>query len=84
MYSKEVKDSLLEYNHMVAVMLEQFDNDDIATEITSDVVKYTYTNTMLIEGMRAGAEIIFYNIPSYYAVRCESYPDSQQLITYLY
>jgi hypothetical protein len=84
MYSKEVKDSSSEYNQMIAVMLEQFNDNDVATEITSDVVKYTYTNTMLVEGMRAGAEIIFYNIPSYYAVRCETYSDPQQLITYLY
>lgn len=83
-YSKEVKDSSSEYKHMIDVMIEQLNNDDVATEIISDVVKYTYTNAMLSEGMRAGAEIIFYNIPSYYAVRCGAYPNPQQLITYLY
>lgn len=84
LYSKEVQNSSVDYKQVIDVMFERFDSEETAAEILTDVVKYSYTSERLIEGIQVGAEIIFYNIPYYYAVRCSAYPDHKQLISYLY
>jgi hypothetical protein len=83
MYSREVQDSSLNYKQAIDVMFEQFD-ENTAANIISDVMKYTYTTSNLVEGISAKAEIIFYNIPYYYAVRSSQYPDYNTLITQIY
>lgn len=83
MYSREVKDSTLDYRHVIDVVFEQFDSENKAAEILSDIVKYSYVNKNLLEGICSGAEIIFYNIPYYYAVRCEAFPHYSNLISQL-
>lgn len=84
MYSREVQNSSVDYKHVIDVVFEQFSDEDTAADIIADVVKYSYTSTNLLEGMQAGAEIIFYDIPYYYAVRTATYPDYKQLTPYLY
>jgi hypothetical protein len=83
MYSREVQDSSLNYRQAIDVMFEQFD-EATAANIITDVMKYTYTSSNLVEGISAKAEIIFYNIPYYYAVRSSLYPDYNTLITQIY
>lgn len=84
MYSKEVRNSTDDYKQLIDVVFEQFSQEDDAAAIVADVVKYSYTNMNLVEGVDAGAEIIFYNIPYYYAVKCSKYPSYEQIIPYLY
>lgn len=84
MYSKEVSNSTADYKHLIDVVFEQFTQEDDAAAIVADVVKHSYTNHSIVEGIDAGAEIIFYNIPYYYAIRCSKYPIYEQLTPYLY
>jgi hypothetical protein len=83
LYSKEVKNSSSDYKQVIDTLFEQFSDMERAAEIITDVVKYTYTNVNLHEGLQAGAEIIFYNIPYYYAVKQSLYPEYKNLITHI-
>jgi hypothetical protein len=82
MYSPEVTNSNVEYKHTFEDLFEQFgeDNDNVAT-IIADLLQYTYTSTELSEGVTAGAEIILYNIPFYYAVKQSSVENYQSLLS---
>jgi hypothetical protein len=83
LYSKEVRDSSAEYKEVIDTVFERFANTEQAAEIITDIVKYTYTNDNIIEGVRHGAEIIFYNIPYYYAVRQSAFPDYKTILNHI-
>lgn len=74
LYSREVTNSSSDYKQVIDVMLEAFDNIDKATEIVSDLLKYTYSTSNLYEGLIAKAEVILYGIPYYYALRADTLP----------
>lgn len=78
LYSKEVKDSSKNTQTTINTIFEQFPTDD-GIDLMVDILKYTYVNTNLLEGIISKSEIIFYNIPAYYAVRCSKYEKYQQL-----
>ena len=80
MYSKEVKQSDHEYKQVFETMFHQF-GDEKSNEILSDLLRFTYNSTNLSEGIQAGAEIILYGIPYYYAVRASSHDSYQNLLT---
>lgn len=67
-YSLEVQNSKEDYRDAFDVVLEQIQDE----EVLKDLLKYTYTSTNLVEGIQHGSEIIFYNIPYYYAFRASS------------
>jgi len=46
--------------------------DVITREIMVEMLKYTYNNNNLVEGIESGAEIIFFGIPAFYAARCST------------
>ena len=75
LYSREVTNSNSDYKQVMDIMLEAFDSMDKATEMVTDLLKYTYSNTQLYEGLMANAEVILYGIPFYYAIRVNSVPD---------
>jgi len=70
-YSKEVINSGTIYQNALNTLIEQFDRmggEQKAIDIVKDLVKYTYVNEDLGEGISAGAEVLIYNISHYYAV----------------
>lgn len=77
LYSKGVQNSNVDLNHAMSVLAE---NAIDAVEVASDLIRYTYTNKNLVEGINAGSEIIFYNIPYFYAVRVSAVSDYHSLI----
>lgn len=81
MYSKEVTNSSSDYKQILDVMLEAFDDIDKATDIVTDLLKYTYSTQQLYEGLTAKAEVILYSVPFYYAVRVQPHLTYSQLIT---
>ena len=81
MYSSEVTNSTSNYKQMIDVLFEQFSDNFQALEIITDLLKFTYTNTNLIEGLQSQSEIILYGVPYYYAVRAATYPNYSDLIT---
>lgn len=80
LYSKEVTNSDAEYRSVIDTLVSTMGNLSEATEIVTDLLKYTYMTTNLKEGLDAGAEVIFYGIPYYYAVRVSAFPSYTDLI----
>jgi hypothetical protein len=81
LYSKEVQNSNNDYKHVVDTLFEEFGSEIKASEIVSDLLKFTYINNNLSEGLEANAEVILYGIPYYYAIRASAYPDYSHLIS---
>lgn len=73
LYSKEVTNSNHDYRNVIDKLVSELGNLNEATDIVTDLLKYTYSTSMLNEGISSGAEIIFYSIPYYYAVRASTY-----------
>lgn len=73
LYSKEVTNSTNDYKTVMNTLIEQFDNDK-AVELITDVLKYTYVSDNLVEGIISDSEIIFYGVPSFYAIRVSAHP----------
>ena len=82
LYSKEVTDSNDDYKQVLDALIETVEYDR-AYEIIADMLKFTYSNTNLLEGIQENAEILFYNIPYFYAIPTRpfsTYTDVLQLI----
>jgi len=80
LYSQEVTNSSSDYRQVINTLFETFHNTDKAIEIVTDLLKYTYSTENLYEGIVAKAEIIFYGIPFYYAVRVDPNLSYKQII----
>lgn len=72
LYSKEVTNSGSDYRNVIDTLVTELGNLNEATDIVTDLLKYTYSTTNLLEGMASGAEVILYSIPYYYAVRADT------------
>jgi hypothetical protein len=81
MYCKEVENSNSEYKTVIDTVMQGMGNVNEATQIVTDLVKYTYVSSHLSEGIASGAEVILYSIPFYYAVRTTVSPTYTNLIT---
>lgn len=79
MYSAEVYNSNKDYQDVLDVMFQQFGSDKGKTIVT-EVLKFAYEHENLAEGISKGSEIIIYNIPFYYAVRCSTVADYASLL----
>jgi len=80
MYSLEVTNSNTDYMKAFDTILEQFNGDN---KLMEQVLKYTYTQEHLQEGIKHGSEIILYNMPYCYAIRSQSVDTYQDLIFHL-
>lgn len=69
LYSKEVTNSNADYRGVIDKLVSELGNLNEATDIVTDLLKYTYSTRNLLEGIESNAEVIFYGIPYYYAVR---------------
>ena len=83
MYNTEVSNSSKEYKNAFNTVFEQLGEKEEATHVLTDLLKYTYKSEDLKEGIKHGAEIVIYNIPYYYAVRCSKFKDYGELLTLL-
>jgi len=76
LYSKAVTNSGQDYQQVVDTLIEKVDDISKATDIVTDLLKYSYTSENLHEGIVSESEIILYGIPQYYVVRvsaCQNY-----------
>lgn len=76
-YSKAIINSSLEYSVTIDTLVENV--GDCATDIVADLLKLTYESTNLIDGIRHGSEIIFYEIPAFYAIKASAVRDYHTL-----
>lgn len=67
-YSLNVINSSVQYKETWDKFINIMDKDD-AIETFTEVLKYDYTSSNLIDGIKSGCEIILYGIPYYYAIR---------------
>lgn len=77
LYSKEITDSSDDYKQVIDALIETVSYDK-TYEIVTDMLKFTYSNKNLMEGIQEDAEILFYNIPYFYAIptnSCSSYEE---------
>ena len=72
LYSKEVRNSNTDFKNAFDVILDSFNTENEATGLVKDLLRYTYVSDNLNEAVEHEAEVIFYNIPFYYAVRSNS------------
>ena len=79
MYCTEVTHSTNDYQQVFDSLFEQFD-DEKAEQMVQDLLKFTYARENLVEGLEKQVEIIFYNIPYYYAARVNAF-DYNDLLT---
>lgn len=81
LYSLDVKDSTTEYNKLCETLYTSMDEEQ-ATNVFSDMLRFTYHSDKLYQGIINESEILFYDIPAFYAVRVSSiaYP---KLIDYI-
>lgn len=77
MYCTEVTHSTSDYK---TVFESIFQNVDTPEEVIHDLLKFSYARENLFEGIQSRAELIFYHIPYYYAIKTESY-DYEDLLT---
>lgn len=80
MYSKQITDSSSAFEGVINTIIENLPLSEGAALLT-DLVKFSYQQTDLSEGIQSGAEIILHNIPSFYVVNTELYPNYKQLIS---
>lgn len=79
MYCAEVTHSTNDYQQVFDSLFEQFE-DEKAEQLIHDLLKFSYVQHNLREGLEKQAEIIFYNIPYYYAARVNTF-DYNDLLT---
>lgn len=79
LYSTEVQNSNQEYQTVFEAIFDALD-ENVAEETFRDLLKFSYKSTNLYEGIKAGAEIILYSIPYYYAVRQSVFSDYTELL----
>lgn len=75
LYGKEVANSGRDYQTIIDNLVEQLDSPVEATNIVSELLRYTYCSDNLVEAINSGSEIILYGIPYYYAIRATTVAD---------
>ena len=79
MYCTEVAQSNNDYQQVFDSLFEQFE-DDKAEQMIHDLLKFTYVRKNLVEGIKKEVEVLFYNIPYYYAARVNMF-EYKELLT---
>lgn len=73
LYNRQIED-YTSYANAIAPLMTDGD-------LISDVVEYTYEHNNLHEAIASGAEILIYDIPYYYAIRCSLAENYESLVT---
>ena len=71
MYTPDVTNSYETYTESLNLLYEKVSTDQ-ADAMFKDILKFSYVNSNLVEGIENGCEIILYGIPYYYAIRTSS------------
>lgn len=78
LYSKEVENSNEDYQAVLTSIFEKMGSDK-GSEIITELLKFTYNSTSLMEGIEQGSEIILYNIPYFFAIRASAVSNYESL-----
>ena len=83
LYSREVGDSTESYRQVFESIFDTWGDEETATDIVNDLLRFTYVSEDLSTGINTGAEIIFYSIPHYFAIRESCVESYDSLLTSL-
>jgi len=78
-YSKQVKNSAIDYKKAIETLVNEFDGSK-AIDFITDSIKYTYTRENLMEAIQSQSEIIVYDVPYFFAVRQRTMPEYGKLL----
>lgn len=78
LYNPEVMNSSVEYKTVFDLLFNE-QHTESSFELVIDLLKFQYKSTDLAGGIQAGTEIIFYNIPSFYVIKCSACPNYNEL-----
>lgn len=78
MYSDNVQSTTRDYRKTLDLLMETFGDNGIET--FQEVLKYHYRHDKLYEALTGSAEIIVYDIPYYYAIRCSLIPKYSEFL----
>ena len=70
MYCTEVTHSTNDYKLIYETLFNQFEHEK-AEQLIRDLLQFNYTHENLYEGIEKQVEVIFYNVPYYYAARVD-------------
>lgn len=80
LYNTTVTESDHSHLHAFDSIYERYGFDE-GSRLIAEVLKFSYTPQDLQEGLKRGAEIILYGIPSYYALRINSVGHYENVLT---
>lgn len=80
LYSKEVSKSSDEYKQVIDTLIQSVEPSK-AYDIVTEMLKFTYNNSALVEGIESDAEIMFYNVPYFYAVEANAFTTYSQVLS---
>lgn len=72
-YCTRIQNSKLDHYDTVNTLIETVQFADEAYDIMAEIFKLSYSSDNLLQGLQSDAEILFYDIPYYYAVRTSKY-----------
>lgn len=78
LYCSKVQQSNEDYKAVVDLI---FDRTEYPEDLMHDLLKFTYSNKDMQNGIVKGAEMIFYNIPYYYAIKVSNYKNYKRILT---
>lgn len=79
LYCTEVKNISVNYGELIDTLSEKMSLAEIE-EVIGTLLKLTYTHDDLEEGIRSGAEIVFFGVPRYYAIKRSAVSSYDSLI----
>ena len=68
-YNPAVTDAFNDYKKSIKNIMPIVTSNEVIVDVFSTLIKENYISNNLTDGIKVGAEIIFYNIPYYYAIR---------------
>ena len=78
-YNPEIASAKTKYQTTFEELQESFSDEETVKQIITELVSYTYISENLCEGIDKGAEVVFFGIPYYYAIKQSVYPDYEKL-----
>ena len=79
-YNPIVENAHANYHTAVNDLLKVVPSYDVAVDMFSKIIKSSYTNENMPEGIKSGAELVLFNIPYYYAIRKTIVDDYNRLV----
>ena len=82
LFNPEIESSN-EHTDMFNKLSNILNDEKQVSEAITELLTFTYKSNHLVEGISSGAEILFFNIPYYYAVKTSKFESYDDILTLL-